>query len=169
MTLENMYSPFGRPKGGLPLFVLFFLIIILVMLLAGCSSGWHLKRAQQKDPTLFDTTRTVSVDTVIIETAAVDTAFAQVRDTLIVYTIREPQSDKDVIVKYLWNTKTDSVFIEVDCPDQEVITNTITETNTVYLKPSFWEKLKLTGWILLLIGFMYLVVRMLQIYFNAQD
>ena len=111
-------------------------LLVLVMLFSGCSASWHLRKARAKDPGLFDTTRTVQIDTLIKKVPVVDTAFIQLRDTLIEY------QQGDVKIKYLWNTKTDSVFIEADCPDPEIISKTIKEVQTVEIKPTLWEQLR---------------------------
>ena len=123
---------------------------ILLLLLSSCSASWHIQRAIKKDASLFDSTSVVATDTVRLITERVDTAFIQQRDTLIQY-IQQDNEGNDVEIRYKWNTKTDSVFIEVDCPDQEVITNTITNTNTLLIKPTLWQQIKSLWWLILIL------------------
>lgn len=107
--------------------------------MCSCSAYWHVRRAKKIDPTIFEIVETVKSDTVKIEVSKVDTVFSQVRDTVIQY-VQKDRSGNEVKIKYLFNTKTDSVYIQADCPDQEVITNTKTETITI--NPTIWVKLK---------------------------
>ena len=116
----------------------------LVLSLCSCSANWHIRKAKKKDPSLFDTVETV--DTVVLEVPKVDTLFKQVRDTLIEY-IQKDSIGQEVKIKYLYNTVTDSVFIEVDCPDPEIITKTV--TNTVEIKPTIWQQIK---WFIMVLG-----------------
>ncbi len=125
-------------------------IIILLLLISSCSGSWHLRKAIKKDPSLFDSTTVTKRDTLRLETLKVDTAFIQQRDTLIQYIQRDNNGDS-IQIRYRWNTKTDTVQIEVDCPDQEVITNTITKTNTVIVKPSIWQQIKRLWWLFLIV------------------
>lgn len=110
-------------------------IIALVMGMCSCSASWHIRKAKEKDPSMFkDTVSVEKIDTVIVEVPKVDTSFMQIRDTLIEYI------QGDVKIKYLWNTITDSVFIEADCPDAEVITKEVVKTvPPIVLKPTFWQ------------------------------
>lgn len=121
-------------------------LILLALLMSQCRSAQaHLNLAIKKDPSILDTTRQVSIDTLIIETPSVDTSFVQVRDTLITY-VQKDSIGREIQIKYLWNTETDSVFIEADCPDPEIITRTETQTIYVTKHPAWWSK---TKWILI--------------------
>jgi len=109
-----------------------------------CSASWHINRAIKKDPSILDTTRVVKRDTVIVPVTSVDTLFKLQRDTLVQY-IQKDSLNKEVIIKYRYNTVTDSVFIEVDCPDCNEMTTTITETVTI--KPTLRDFFKKYWWI----------------------
>ena len=113
------------------------LILFLLVLFMSCSSQWHLRRAIKKDPSAFDTTRVVQLDTVIVPIESVDTVFKLQRDTLIEYL------QNDVQIKYRYSTITDTLMIEVDCPDNEVVTKTVTETVPIIIQPTIWDSLKL--------------------------
>lgn len=115
-----------------------FITLMLIVSMCSCSASWHIRQAKNKAPELFrDTLETVSIDTVIVYTPKVDTVLKQLRDTVIEY------QQGEVKIKYLWNTKTDSIYIEADCPDQEVVTKTIVrELPPIVLEPTFWQKIE---------------------------
>ena len=133
--------------------IVFLLFMLIFISLCSCSASWHIKRAMVKDPSMFkDTVRVEKIDTILIETPKVDTLFKQQRDTLIEYI------QGDVKIKYLWNTKTDSVYIEADCPDQEIIERVVTKTvPPIVLKPTFWQQARWAVIILFLIGVIFLL------------
>ena len=135
--------------------------IVLALLLSSCSGSWHLRRAIKKDPALFDSTSVVKIDTLRIKTERVDTAFIQQRDTVIQY-IQQDNQGRPIEIRYRWNTKTDTVEINVDCPDQEVITNTITNTNTVLVKPSIWQQIKSLWWLFVIIAGGFLLSKLIK-------
>lgn len=110
-------------------------IVILSLFLAGCSAGWHISRARLKDPSLFVTKIDTVRDTIFVEVARIDTLFKVKTDTI------EFWKDS-VYVKYFYERQDSTVYIEIDCPDSEIITNTITEVETIIIKPTFWEQFK---------------------------
>lgn len=128
----------------------FIITIILVALLCSCSAQWHLRQSIKKDPSIFDTTRQVKRDTTFIKVASVDTVFKQQRDTLIQY-IQRDSIGREIRVKYLWNTKTDTVLVDIDCGDQKVIRETITETRTIKVEPTWRDVLKKYWWSLVIV------------------
>jgi len=104
-----------------------------------CSASWHIRRAHQKDPSLFsDTTKVEKIDTLKIVSPPVKTSFLQRRDTLIIRHQKD-SAEKEVEIRYRWNTETDTVEIQADCPDPEIITKTITKTNTIIKKHNYWK------------------------------
>lgn len=110
-------------------------IVIFSLFLAGCSAGWHISRARLKDPSLFVTKIDTVRDTIFVEVARIDTLFKVKTDTI------EFWKDS-VYVKYFYERQDSTVYIEIDCPDSEIITNTITEVETIIIKPTFWEQFK---------------------------
>jgi len=105
----------------------------MCMLFSACSANWHIRQAVKKDPSILDTTRTVQVDTVRIDVPVVRIEELIKRDTLVEF------RDGETVIRYKYNTLTDSIFVEADCPDQKVITKTEKITATVTVLPRwFW-------------------------------
>jgi hypothetical protein len=115
-------------------------VLLLALLLSGCSANWHLKTALRKDQSIIDTTRVVTSDTVKVEVPVVRVVEKLKRDTLVEYLQGE------VLIRYRYNTKTDTIMIEADCPDHEVVTVTDTRTVHVKVKPTWQDVGK---WLLL--------------------
>jgi hypothetical protein len=130
----------------------------VITLLSGCSASWHVKRAQKKDPSLFEVVTVTKVDTVWIESVRIDTLFRYKFDTV------EFIKDR-VKIKYAYRTIDSLVYIDVECPPNEVITKTETITTTVTVKPTFWDKVQFVGVALLvliaIVVFGYLVRKFL--------
>jgi hypothetical protein len=129
------------------------IIIALIVLLSSCSASWHIQKARQKDPTIFELFK----ETKYLKAPSVGFQFDcdSLYSRPIVFI--KPRTYKDENGK----DKTDSVRIvftpidkklspedslniknafdiEVDCPDPVIIT----EKEMVYIKPTFWEKFK---------------------------
>lgn len=130
--------------------LLFVVTVVLLALWCSCSAQWHLRQSIKKDPSIFDTTRQVKRDTTFIKVASVDTVFKQKRDTVIQY-IQSDSIGREIRVKYIWNTKTDTVMLDVDCGDQKVITETVIETRTVKVEPTWRDYLKKYWWSLVIV------------------
>lgn len=125
------------PYGSL---IVYGKALLLLLVISSCSASWHIKKAKAKDPDLFTYNETVKIDTLIQEVTKVDTLFRKKVDTLIQF-VQKDSLKREIQIKYKYNTITDSVFIEVDCPDVEVITKEVVKTNTVEIKPNIWDKL----------------------------
>jgi hypothetical protein len=117
--------------------------LTLLILLSSCSASWHVKKAIRKDPNIFEADTITVIDTIRIEVPKVDTSFVYQFDTV-------EMVINDVKIKHHYDTTTNEVYIEADCPDQEVITKTETIKETIVLKPSKWEKYK-NGFLMALI------------------
>lgn len=129
---------------------------LAIILLSGCTASWHVKQALRKDPSLFVTRIDTIRDTVFIKVASIDTVFKYNFDTVEYY------QDK-VFIKYHYDTLTNDVFISADCPDNEIVTNTVTKTETVTIKPTFLESAKYAIYlivVILFVGVLYKVVRL---------
>jgi hypothetical protein len=140
------------------------LTIIAVCSLMSCSASQrasrHIRRAQKIDPTIFSsvTTTVTTRDTVYIDVPVVEFKDRLHRDTLIEY------KQGETIVRYRYTTKTDSLFIEADCPDTKEITetNTTTTDNTIVLEKKWWDKIKDKSYIVIMalaIFSVYLLLR----------
>ena len=131
--------------------IIIFILVVLTLLVCSCSASWHVKKAIRKDPSIFNRDTITVIDTLVIEVPKVDTSFVYQFDTV------EFVID-NVRVRHHYDTLTNEVFIEADCPDQEVITKTETITERIVLKPTLWDKIKggtLTA--LLLVGLWFIL------------
>lgn len=129
--------------------------IFLFLILTSCSASWHIRKAQRKDPALFATKTIIHVDTFIVEVPRVDTLFKYKHDT-VEFTIDSIQ------VKYYYQTVDSTVYLEIDCPDSEVVTKTVTKTETIIIKPSFKEKILSGWWLLVILAAIYFVTKMIR-------
>lgn len=127
---------------------------LAIILLSGCSASWHVKKARKLDPTLFQTKTEIIHDTLKIEVPKV---LDRVKiDTLVELVQVDPITNTEYIVKY--KIQNDTVMI--DCPDQEIVTITETKTETITIKPTFWEKVQWSLYILICLA-VFLGVRKL--------
>jgi hypothetical protein len=109
-------------------FLLFAVALIVIYLLSGCSATWHIKRAEQKDPTLFIRDTVVRIDTIKIAVARTDTLFRFKYDTV--------EFVKDSIrIKYFHSYKDSAVYIDVECPECVQTAKTTSTTEIIQLKP----------------------------------
>jgi phage FluMu protein Com len=108
---------------------------ILAVMMSGCSCRFYIRQASKKCPELFDST-VVRVDTVIIETAEVDTVFRESEKDTTFLALYDTVLRDVIKVKYL--RRVDSVYINVKCPDAKVITEYKTVKVTEPL--GFWQK-----------------------------
>lgn len=102
-------------------------IVALLCMLMSCSASKLVRMAQKKDPNIFKTT-TVR-DTTFIETPVVEFVDKIQRDTLIEY------KDGETVIRYRYNTLTDTLEIEADCPDNVLVTET---TDTTIVTEERW-------------------------------
>lgn len=91
------------------------IFVILPILLIGCSSGYHLRRAIKKDPSILtmDTLVHDTVLTVITERVEKDSTFIYSSDTITI--IKE-----NLLVKHFYNKETDSVYIFALCDNDTI-------------------------------------------------
>lgn len=117
--------------------------ILAIILLSGCSASWHIKKARKLDPTLFESKVEIVHDTLKIEVPKV---LDRVKiDTLVELVQLEPITNTEYVVKY----KIQNDTIMIDCPDNEVVTVVETRTETVTIKPTFWEKVQWSIYIII--------------------
>lgn len=114
---------------------IFVTVVILITLLFSCSPTYHIKRARAKDPSLFEMKKEVVIDTVWKTVETVDTLFKYTTDTVFI-------TKDSVKIKYYYSYQDSLVYIEADCPDCPSVTRTETQTETVFIEPTFWDKLK---------------------------
>jgi hypothetical protein len=64
-------------------------------------------------------------------------------DTLFKYRFDTVEFWKDsIFVKFFYEPIDSLVYLEIDCPDNQVITKTETITETITLKPTIWEHVR---------------------------
>ena len=112
--------------------------VLVCLFLTSCSAQWHLRKAISKDSSIFTADTVNTVDTVFLTVPKVDTVFKYRFDTVEFW--------KDSVrVKYFYQVEDSLVYLDVECPDNKVITKTNTVVNTVYLKPTLMQKAELFG------------------------
>lgn len=121
-------------------------VIILMVSMCSCSASWHIRQAQRKDPTLFQAKEVQRIDTVIIPLEKVETLLKFRTDTLITYV--DTTSAQPVEIRYKYIKKLDSIYLSADCPDAEIITKEIIKTNTITIKPTLWQQIQWSVYII---------------------
>lgn len=124
--------------------------LLAIVLLTGCSASQLIRRAKNKNPDLFSTQTSIQIDTIIIEVPKILERI--IVDTLVEIVKVDPITKIRTVIKYKIHNDT----IMIDCPDQEVITNIITNTEIVTLEPTF--KQKIVGGLYIGIGILCLFV-----------
>ena len=122
------------------------------MVLSSCSASYHLRRARKLDPTAFVTDTITKVDTTIIKIEKVRDRV--LFDTLIEFVQLDPITKTEQVIKY--KIQHDSIMI--DCPESKIITVTKTIAKTVFIKPSWKDRLITGFWLVVGFGVLYIVI-----------
>jgi len=109
--------------------------VLAAIILSGCSASNLVKRAERRDPSLFEETVRVETDTLVVEVEVVKEKI--VLDTLVEIVQLDPITNKETIIKYRIQNDT----IMIDCPDNEVVTVVEYRDKIISLKPTIKEKL----------------------------
>lgn len=122
----------------------------VLTILSSCSASWHVKKARAKDPSLFETQTIREVTPIEIPPAVFDfdckqlmmPAKIELYSPTIITNPVTGETKIDTLLVYITTADTTGqVTMVVDCPDAEVIHDTITET--VFIKPSNWYNIRL--------------------------
>jgi len=127
--------------------------LIIILILTGCSSQWHLRRAIKKDPLIVQVDTLSIIDTVTFttETIRTDSTFFISKDTVIII------KDKLTIKHFIQN---DSVYIWGECEGDtivKILERDVIIDRWIYPKKKWTEYLPPT-WILVC-AFIYLAWR----------
>lgn len=107
--------------------------IIILILLSSCSAKWHLKQAQKKDPSIFQSDTLILRDTIYTQESRIETVFKPGKDTTII-------KEGKLTIKYF---KKDSlVYLSGKC-ESDTIVKENTVIKTVY-KERDWS---LPNWV----------------------
>jgi len=124
--------------------------VLAAIILNGCSASNLVKRAERRDPSIFEETVRVETDTLVVEVEVVKEKI--VLDTLVEIVQLDPITKKEIVIKY--RIQKDSIMI--DCPDNEVVTVIEYRDKIISLKPTLKEKI--AGGIYLGIGIIVFAV-----------
>ena len=144
--------------------------IVAIVFFSSCSASWHIRKAIKKDPSLFDTTRTIVIRKAEIPASEFSFNIDSLMKTRfsVIEIPREYEMPvtgdlrKDTIYVRLRLSSQDSLQIqaEVDCPDPEVITET--KITTITLEPTFWQKARHALVLLLVMVAIYGLIRLFR-------
>ena len=111
-------------------------LFIALVLLSSCSGEFHARQALKKGVSVLKTDTVIRIDTVWRTVETVDTVFRYDYDTVTYY------QDCTKVV-YHYDTLTNDVYIEVDCPDCPEIIKEVIIDNTVLVeeKKGFFSKM----------------------------
>lgn len=118
------------------------LILIILIILSGCSASHHARKALKKNPNSFKADTTVVIDTVMREGAK---TVLTLHDT--VFVLKDTTIYQDRIkIRFLRDSSNRPIMI-VDCPEEATITKTETIEETIILDPPRkpWYKKIFTG------------------------
>ena len=113
-------------------------IILVSLLIIGCSPQKRLNRLITKFPQLTETDTIIVRDTVVVESYNYDTTtIIRLHDTTVVV------NNERVVLKYFYDTLRETIYHDIDCIGDTVYTEKlITVEKAVFKELSWWEKYK---------------------------
>ena len=113
-------------------------IILISLLIIGCSPQKRLNRLITKFPQLTETDTIIVRDTVVVENYNYDTTtIIRLHDTTVVV------NNERVVLKYFYDTLRETIYHDIDCIGDTVYTEKlITVEKAVFKELSWWEKYK---------------------------
>ena len=131
--------------------LILFLIMITMCLLQSCSAGWHLKKAISKDPKILMQRDTVVETEVVVEEKTVT-------ERLIVNQIDTVVLTSPDGVQVRLERIYDTVMVDVICPPETLMVETIVELPPVVEYKESESKNKYQEWALALLGFFIILM-----------
>lgn len=117
--------------------IFFVIMLLLLIMLMSCGVNRCIRKLERAGA--LDTVTVTKIDTLRIDVPVVEYKNLLKRDTLVEY------KQGETVIRYKYFTKTDSIKIEADCPDKEVITKTEKETVYVQKETTWKDRLKWLG------------------------
>ena len=113
-------------------------VILVSLLIIGCSPQKRLNRLITKYPQLTQTDTIIVRDTVVVENYNYDTTtIIRLHDTTMVV------NNERVVLKYFYDTLRETIYHDIDCIGDTVYTEKlITVEKAVFKELSWWEKYK---------------------------
>ena len=113
-------------------------IILISLLIIGCSPQKRLNRLITKFPQLTELDTIIVRDTVVVENYNYDTTtIIRLHDTTMVV------NNERVVLKYFYDTLRETIYHDIDCIGDTVYTEKlITVQKAVFKELSWWEKYK---------------------------
>lgn len=141
--------------------IILLIVLIGLLQLFGCSASYHLRRAQIKDPTLFDTT--ISVRRIELERLSIEPfRIPKQLDTLYFTQVDTLYDHNNILItdttRATFFFTPDSLSAEIDCPDPIIID----ESKTIKIKPTIWERLKDSFYLLLAFLGIFVIFRIVK-------
>ena len=131
--------------------VVLFFLMMLMALIQSCSAGWHLKKAISKDPKILMQRDTVVETEVVVEEKTVT-------EKLIVNQIDTVVLTSPDGVQVRLERIYDTVMVDVVCPPETVMVETIVELPPVVEYKESESKNKYQEWALALLGFFIILM-----------
>jgi len=126
--------------------LILFLIMMTMYLLQSCSAGWHLRKAISKDPKiLMQRDTVVETEVVVQEKTVTEKLIVNQIDTVVLMSPDGVQVRLERIY--------DTVMVDVICPPETVMVETIVELPPVVEYKESESKNKYQEWALALLGF----------------
>ena len=119
-------------------------LLILCILLMGCSAEKQMQRALKRNPELLKADTVVTLDTVYTEFVGIDTIFKPTHDTVII-------KENKLTMKYFYNSHDSIIYLEGECAPDTIVTEGKTITNTIIKEPTWWVNVKSYWWVVLVI------------------
>lgn len=131
--------------------LILFVIMILMAIIQSCSAGWHLKKAISKDPKILMQRDTVVETEVVVEEKTVT-------EKLIVNQIDTVVLTSPDGVQVRLERIYDTVMVDVICPPETLMVETIVELPPVVEYKESESKNKYQEWALALLGFFIILM-----------